>query len=192
MAFPGPQTKITITHDREVSGDLQHKFITSNFSKQAQIAALENLINDVALGARPAQVTTVIDDGNAVTATGTITFSGPGQAADTVLINGVTFTAVASGATNNQWNVGGTATLSAAALAAAINSSTTLLVSGVVSAANLAGVLTISALLPGQAGNAVTIAKGVDGLAAMTVSGARLTGGLAATTSASVTYKFGV
>jgi hypothetical protein len=114
-----------------------------------------------------------------VQATGTVTFTGTGAANDTILINGVTFTAVASGATGNQWNVGGTATLSAAALAAAINASVTALIAGYVTAANLAGVMTITSAFYGLAGNQTTIAEGVDAGSAMAVSGARLTGGAA-------------
>lgn len=193
MAYPGSQTKITIIHDREATADLVHKFVTSNPSKQSQAVALIDLISDVsAAGTRQGSIGTVIDDGNAASASGTIVFSGVGQAADTVLINGVTFTAQASGATGNQWNVGGTATLSAANLAAAIVASATALVNLQVTASALTGTVTISSIIPGVSGNAVTIAKGVDALSAMTVSGARLTGGLNATNSSSVLYKFGV
>ena len=110
-------------------------------------------------------------------ASGTITFSGTGAANDTILINGVTFTAKASGATGNEWNVGASATLSAAALAAAINASATALVNTTVTAAAASGVVTITAKVAGYLGNAVTIAEGVDSGSAMTVSGARLTGG---------------
>jgi phage tail sheath gpL-like len=118
-------------------------------------------------------------DGQAVAASGTVTFTGTGAANDTILINGVTFTAVASGATGNQWNVGGSATLSAAALAAAINASASALVSQQVSAASVAGVVTITSKNKGVYGNAVTIAEGVDAGGAMAVSGARLTAGAA-------------
>lgn len=192
MAYPGSKTTVTIIHDREATGDLQHKFINSQFSKIIQPQGLIDLVADISSGLRNASIQTTIDDGNAVIASGTIIFSGVGQAADTILINGVTFTAVASGATGNQWNVAGTAALSAANLAAAINASATALVSGVVSASAPTATCTISALLAGQAGNAITIAKGVDALTAMTVSGARLTGGTTSTNSGTVTYKFGV
>lgn len=125
---------------------------------------------------------------SAASATGTITFSGVGAADDTVLINGVTFTAKASGATGNEWNVGASATLSAAALAAAINASATALVSGHVTASAASGVVTITAKDPGVLGNAITIAEGVDGSSHMAVSGARLTGG---TEGTEVSLQFG-
>lgn len=112
-----------------------------------------------------------------VYASGTITFSGTGAANDTILINGVTFTAKASGATGNEWNVGASAALSAAACAAAINASATALVNTTVTAAADSGVVTITAKVAGYMGNAVTIAEGVDGSSHMVVSGARLTAG---------------
>lgn len=126
--------------------------------------------------------------GSEVYASGTITFSGVGAANDTILINGVTFTAQASGATGNQWNVGGTATISATNLAAAISASVTALVSGYVTAASVAGVVTVTAANPGIVSNSITIAEGVDSTAAMVVSGARLTGG--AVDAAAVTLIF--
>lgn len=121
-------------------------------------------------------------------ATGTITFGGAGAANDTVLINGVTFTAVASGASGNQWNVGGTAAQSAENLAAAINASATDLVNKHVTATAASGVVTLTAAIPGHAGNAVTIAEGVDAGLVMSVSGPRLTGGAA--DSSAKTYSF--
>lgn len=115
--------------------------------------------------------------GSGVQASGTIAFSGAGAADDTVLINGVTFTAVAAGATGNQWVPGASATLSAAALAAAINASVTALVSDYVYASAATGTLTIKARRIGKFGNTFTIAEGVDGSNHMTVSGARLASG---------------
>src|SRR4051812_48431343 len=88
--------------------------LSFNANKQKTNKFLENMargLNDN----DALEIQLMNDDG--VAATQTITFSGVGQAADTILINGVTFTAVAAGAAGNQWNVGGSATLSAAALA---------------------------------------------------------------------------
>ncbi len=130
----------------------------------------------------------IVVQNNEVYASGTIIFSGASTANDTVLINGVTFTAVASGATGNQWNIGTTATEAAANLAAAIVGSATALVNTQVTAAAATGTLTITSLFPGYAGNAATIAKGVDAGPVMTVSGARLTAG--APDAAAVTLSF--
>jgi phage tail sheath gpL-like len=129
-----------------------------------------------------------IDDGNEAAASGTFTFSGASTAGDTILINGVTFTAVASGATGNQFNVGASASAQATNLASAINGSATALVNTTVTALAASGVVTITAVKNGAMGNAVTIAKGTDAGSVVTVSGARLTGGLEATNAQSVTY----
>lgn len=108
-------------------------------------------------------------------ATGTYTFVSVVDT-DAFAINGVTFTAVASGATGNQFNVGGSDTLTAAAAVAAINASASALVSGDagVVATNLLGVITLTARTAGVTGNAITITS-AD--ATITPSGARLTGG---------------
>lgn len=125
---------------------------------------------------QPPSINIQVQD-NTARATGTFTFSAAATANDTVLINGVTFTAVASGATGNQWNVGASATATATNLAAAINASVTALVSGYVTATSALGVVTVKSVFYGTAGNMVTIAKGVDAGSVITVSGARLTGG---------------
>jgi phage tail sheath gpL-like len=125
---------------------------------------------------------------NQVQASGTIAFSGVSTANDTVLINGVTFTAVASGATGNQWNVGADATASAANLATAINASVTSLVSGYVTASAATGTLTITSAFYGLSGNQCTIAKGVDAGSVMTVSGARLTAGAEDATAQTLSF----
>lgn len=193
MAYPGPKTTITIIHDRDATGDLQHKFINSQPSKQAHAAAIGDLIDDVYLAVRNGSIQTTIDDGNAVAASDTLTLTGVSTATDTIIINGTTLTAVASGAVNNQWNVLGTATLQAAEIARAINASSTSLVSGHVVATSSLGVVTLTSAFPGIAGNAVTTAKGTDVGTVMTFSAARLAGGLASTTSvSSALYKFGV
>lgn len=109
----------------------------------------------------------------AVKASGTLTFASVVNT-DVLTINGVNFTCVTSGATGNQFNVGGSDTLSAAAAAAAINASATALVTDNVVATSSGAVLTITARYAGTMGNCVTIASGD---ATITASGARLTGG---------------
>lgn len=75
-------------------------------------------------------VPTAAEDGNgkaktaAVMATLVINFSGVSVAGQQITIGGVTMTAVASGATGNNFNVGTTAALSASNLATAINANT--------------------------------------------------------------------
>lgn len=180
------QTTLLITHGGEASATISELLsVADSSNKGREINLIQDYLNALAGGAREASIKVGV---NAVKASGTVTFSGVGQATDTILINGVTFTAVASGATGDQWNVGGTATLSGAALAAAINASVTALVANYVTAASVAGVVTITAVRPGIFGNTVTIAEGLDGLSAMAVSGARLTGG---TQGTEVTYTYG-
>jgi phage tail sheath gpL-like len=104
----------------------------------------------------------------AVRATGTVTFTGAPTAADTVTINGVAFTARASGAVANEFNIGGTVTLTAAALAAAINASVTAKIAGYVTATSLAGVVTVTATEPGLAGNVFTITESMDNTTVVT------------------------
>ena len=98
-------------------------------------------------------------------ATGTLTISsGSGTVGGT--INGVSVT-VAYTTTD---------AAAATALAAAINASSNALVNKHVTASASAGVVTLTAVLPGNAGNAVTLAASGTGV---TASGARLTGGAA-------------
>lgn len=68
-------------------------------------------------------------------------------------------------------------TLSAAALATAIRASVNPLIAGVVTATSNLGVVTITAVSYGAAGNVTLVASGTN----VTASGARLTGGTTAT-----------
>ncbi len=187
------QTNITITHGNETIGTIKGKFNQDSTLVNKTFHSIRNFFHALAGRDRSASVTTQVTSGDQTTASGTFTFTGHASANDTVLINGVTFTGETSGAGNNQWNIGASATATALALANAINASTTALVSGVVKATPAAGIVTISSLLSGQAGNAVTIAKGTDAGSVNTASGARLTGGAAPTTvSTTNTYHAGV
>lgn len=116
-----------------------------------------------------------------VQASGTVTFSAAATANDTILINGVTFTAKASGAVGNQFNVGTAASTSASNFATAVNASVTSLVSGYVSASASAGTgqVTLTSAFYGLSGNQCTTAEGVDAGSVITVSGARLISGAA-------------
>jgi hypothetical protein len=107
-------------------------------------------------------------------ATGTLTLTSV-VATNTFAVNGVTFTAVASGATGNQFNVGVSDTLTAANAAAAVNASASALVSGNagVLATSALGVVTLTAKTSGVTGNAITLTGGTN----IAASGARLTGG---------------
>jgi hypothetical protein len=85
-------------------------------------------------------------------ATGTITLTANLVVNDTVTIDGTVYTAVASGATGQQFNLGGPAALTATALAAIINPSAN------VAAAAVGTVVTLTAKALGPGGNARTLA----------------------------------
>ena len=97
-----------------------------------------------------------------VQASGTITLSSM-VATDTITINGVVFTCEASGATGNQFNVGGTDTITATNAAKAINASVTAKVLNYVTASSSGAVITITAVQPGLQGNMNTIAVSAHG-----------------------------
>lgn len=104
-------------------------------------------------------------------ATGAITFTGQPTANDTITINGHAITWKASGAAANEVNIGGSATLSAAALLAVINAAP---LTYLVTASGTALVLALQATTAGTSGNAITLTESTSNL---TVSGATLTGG---------------
>lgn len=151
--------------------------------KHAIVNGISNFLVGLCSGSEKAQDSStppgvnISIEGNKVQASGTVIFSDHATANDTFLINGVTFTAKASGAGANEFNVGTTAAASATNLAAAINASVTALVLGQVTASVASGTVTITSRFYGVAGNATTIAKGVDSGSVMTVSGARLVNG---------------
>lgn len=128
---------------------------------------IKNYLKNLISGAHPASIQTKI---NAVKASGTITLSSH-VATNTVTVNGIAFTCVASGATGNQYNVGADDTETAVNLAVALNANTTL--DGMISASAASGVVTLTALIPGEIGNAVTLAISANG----SVSAARMAGG---------------
>lgn len=183
-----------------VSTARPQSYIQSNFEtpggKQAIAQRISDFIERILSGNEgamsssiPPQIAVSCQE-SMVPATGTVTFSAVATAADTVLINGVTFTAVSgtSGATGNNWNVGTTEVTSAAGLAAAVNRSVSALVTGFVTALSASGVTTIFSSFYGTVGNQATLAEGVDSGTVMTVTGPRLQGG--ANDSSALTLQF--
>lgn len=98
----------------------------------------------------------------AVSASTTGTFTDAPVAAQTMSINGVTFTARASGAVANEFNIGSTVTATATNLAAAINASVTAGIIGTVGATSSLGTVTFFALVPGSAGKNIPISESLD------------------------------
>ncbi len=107
-----------------------------------------------------------------IAASGTLTFSLNPTATQTIVLNGVTWTFVASGATGNQTNIQGTLALTLTQLASDLNASAT---TGIVVASYTvsATVLTVTYENASSAGDAYTLSGGTSGA---TPSGATLSG----------------
>jgi hypothetical protein len=103
----------------------------------------------------------------AVQNTAVLTVSAGGSANDeTMVLCGVTFTAKTSGATGNEFNISATAATQAANMVAAFNASADL--TGIVTASNVLGVITITATLPGKFGNALVVTESLANVAVTT------------------------
>ena len=146
--------------------------------------AMNNLINvlqGISCGAESGKLDVYI---GAVSASQTFT-CGTVVATNNAVINGQAITAVASGAVNNQFNVGASPTESATNLAAAINASTTATINTFVSATSSGAVVTVFAQVPGTEGNVITTTSSAN----ITAGGATLTGGSEGTKK---TYNYGI
>lgn len=91
-----------------------------------------------------------------------LTFSGTGTANDTVTINGVVFTLVASAATATQVTIGATATETAVNLAAVVNSAVNVAATGCYAVQSGATVNVIY-IAGGTAGNSINVAESGTG-----------------------------
>jgi phage tail sheath gpL-like len=151
----------------ETTANLQRDVYAETGLRELAGLKLEDYMKKATSGTRPVSVKTQV---NAAKATGTITLSSH-VATDTVTVNGITFTCVASGATGNQYNVGGSDTITGDNLVTALLANATL--AAMITAANVAGVVTLTALNPGALGNAITLAISAHG----SVSAARMAGG---------------
>lgn len=105
---------------------------------------------------------------------------------DTIVINGVTFTAKTSGATGDQFNLGASATAAAANLVAAVNASATAGVKDVVILSNVAGVVTFKSKQAGKVGNAIVLS---ESLGNFTLAATVMSGG---TQGSNTTHQFGM
>lgn len=106
----------------------------------------------------------------AVKASGTLTVSSTGSSnGETCVIAGVTFTAVTSGATGNQFNISTTPATQAANMVTAINASSSL--TGIVTAAAVLGVVTVTAVVPGVIGNGLVMTEALTNVALVAIAG---------------------
>jgi phage tail sheath gpL-like len=158
---------ITVTID-ETKANLDNDLMAETGYSMLAGLRLKDFFKRITSGMKPATVRT---ENNPVKASGTLTATSV-IATDAVIINGTTFTCVASGATGNQFNVGASDTLTMAALAAAINASSD--ATGIYTATSATNVVTVSAARPGLMGNAITL---VSSDATIVASAGRLADG---------------
>jgi hypothetical protein len=157
---------VVVAHD-ETSTNAQRDLIAETGYTMLAGLKLKDYVKSITSGIRPGVVQT---KANMAKASGTFTV-GTMVANDTITINGIVFTAVGTAATALQFTIGGDAPTTATNAIAKFNADTTL--DGMVIATAVTSVITITALVPGELGNAVTIANSANA----TASGARLTGG---------------
>lgn len=156
--------RLVVKADRN---DATGMFKTQGGPASYYIRKLASYFGSIQVGAINANV---VATPGMVFATGTITNTAL-AAADTITIGAQTLTAVSSGATANQFNIGGSVTITAANIVTVVNSHAVL--SKVVSASSLAGVITLTAVVPGIIGNQIALAISAHG----TVSGAFMASG---------------
>ena len=124
-----------------------------------KLPAANNLLNYIGSLCGGNQSAYINAQVGALQAAGTLTFASTGPTnTQTCSVLNVTFTAVTSGATGNQFNISSTPATVAANLAAAINASANL--SGKVQASVALGVVTITAIVPGLIGNGLALSAG--------------------------------
>lgn len=157
---------VIISHDETSTNDQRDLIAETGHSMLAGLK-LKDYFKRITSGIRPGVVQTKV---NAVRASGTITFSSLANN-DTITVAGLVLTAKTSGATGDQFNLGADDTAAAANAAAAINANAA--TDGLVVASSALGVVTVTALVPGELGNLVGLAISAHG----SVSGALLTGG---------------
>lgn len=151
-----------------------------------QALALSAYFKELATGIKSASVQVSTGASNPVAASGTFTLSSVPEN-DTVVIGGVTLTAKASPANENEWSQAGTNAADATALATVINAHSVL--SLVVSASAASNVVTVTSKVPGLIGNRIAITETGTSI---TASGALLTGGTGGGSDTAVTYSLGI
>lgn len=157
---------LVIAHDETSTNDQRDLYAETGYKELAGLKIID-FMQKVCSGSHPATVLTRI---NSVKAAGTITLSAFADG-DIITINGVAFTGKTAAPGANQFLLGADDTSAAAAAVVVLNANTTL--DGMVVATSALGVITITALVPGELGNAVTLAISAHG----SVSAARCAGG---------------
>lgn len=159
---------MVIASQDQATADVQRDLIAETGASLLGGLKLKDWVKQITSGMRSAVVQTKV---NLVKASGTITLASLANG-DTTTINGIVFTCVTTSATGPlQFNLMDTDTNAAAQAVIAYNSHTVL--DGMIIASSSTTVITIQALMPGEMGNAFTIAISAHGSA----SAARLSGG---------------
>lgn len=157
---------MVVVEQDQATADAQRDLIAETGHTQLAGLKLKDFFKSITSGIRPAIVKTKAE---MVKASGTLTLASV-VANDTLTINGVGFTAKGTAAAATEFDVGGSDTITAANAVAKINADTTL--DGMIIATSSTSVITVTALVAGELGNAVTIA-----ISRGTASAARLAGG---------------
>jgi hypothetical protein len=173
-ATPGANEFLVGIDDTATAANLAAAINASVSAEIAGIITASSLTNVVTVRAvaygTAGNAYTFTETSDTITVSGAGTLAG-GVASATVVVNGVTFSCVGTGdGSANQFVKGLSDTATAAALAAAINASTTARVVGVVTATSTDAVTTLTAVIAGLGGNAI-ILTGSTGLTAATMSG---------------------
>ncbi len=154
--------RLQITTDLSANtlAEKYERSVSSKYATVQDMAQLLEKVNSGGEGGGPPTVTSNVKE-NATRAHGTLTLASV-VATNTATINGVVFTAIASGATGNLFNVGADDTATAVNLAAAINGSVTALIAGYVTATSAVNVVTVSSTDYGIYGNQTTFVGGTN------------------------------
>lgn len=149
---------IVITIQSDESQDLNKQLMQVNSSKpRRSILETAKRVSDLANGHHQGVITIQTGSADPVAASGTITCASVSNA-DTVTIGKTTLTFSSTPANEDQVESdGGTNTLDAEALVAAINAHSVL--SKLVVASNVAGVVTVTSLVKGEIGNYIALAS---------------------------------
>lgn len=154
---------MVVIAQEETSFNVQERMLAESGYSMLAGLKLKNYFKQLISGIHPATVQTKT---NMVKASGTITLSSWVNN-DTITVHSVVFTAKTSGATGAfQVNIGADDTAAAVNCVTAINADTTL--DGLVLASSSLGVITITALIPGELGNTVATAISAHGTASAT------------------------
>jgi len=158
---------LIVTAQDSATADAQRDLIAESNNQMLAGLKIKDFFKTLISGIRPGSIQTKV---NCAKASGTITLAAFVQN-DTITINGVGFTGKDSPAAATEFQTGVSDTATAASFATVANTNATL--DGMVIVTSATSVITITALVPGELGNAVTTAISAHGTAA----GARLTGG---------------